>query len=976
MQLEGGLQRLSGILSVSANTFTGNVLVLYQDRLTPKSIADEIIRIHKNFLDVGSDYPARGVDERQDSEGAMGCSGEDWLDTRPTTDSVSAPPLETPVSWHSMGKEQVLRLLETNFKTGLSDVEASRRQAEHGMNMLPGTFSRSFLHILKSQALSWPVALVGAAAGISLLTGGVLEGVLAVGVALVNLGIGVFTEDRAEKTLGIVRKEVALKTSVLRDNRVREVPFHELVVGDVIELQAGSRVPADARVIRSDRLTVDEAALTGESVPVSKSTGRSADGKSPISERRNMVYRGTLVVEGSGYAVVVSTGKDTVLGKLQSFLGDVFPPEALMARDMRKTAVHLLQLGLGACGVFAAISLVRGYSVVRIVRESFLLIAEAFPSGLSTIALSAFALRHHDLRRNGILVHRLRALGSLASVKVVCFDKTGTLTMNRMTVTELSAGGKCVQVGGTDGLHTGRSSIHPFEDPDIYWLIKLSALCNEAALIDETDQPSVEGSSTELSLLRLAENVGIDVHALRHDHPTTRITPRTEKRVFMLTVHRWDEKRRLTAMKGSPLEVLARCSHYLKEGEILALEDEDRSRVEDENYRMAGTGFRVLGVAFRQGPFHTGRKRVGMPVRLIWVGLIALADPIRKGAASLVEALHRAGVRTAVITGDQGLTARHIGEELRLSGDEPLRILDASDFRTLSAPALRNVVTQAHVFARLSPTQKLQVIQAYQASGLSVVMVGDGFNDVLALKVADVGIAMGKSGADLARESADLVLEEDEIESVMVAINNGRAFYQNVRRSVRFLLASSDTDLVLAFSERSGLLSQGPSVWKSVWSNLECLGLALEGPPSRPLDLQPRDEHPSLLTRQDREDAFLDALDILAGASGPGLYGLLQYGPGPKAAGLFLQSAAINEMLYGLACRERDGLDPRETPPGTMLQALIAGSVGVQLLAAVFPGLGKPFGEMILHLLDAAVLAAGGLISQTLFKRPSNPVPG
>jgi P-type Ca2+ transporter type 2C len=646
-----------------------------------------------------------------------------------------------------------------------------------------------------------------------------------------------------------------------------------------------------------------------------------------------------------------------------------------MVRDMRKIAVHLLQRGLGACGVLAAISLARGTSLVKIVKESLLLTAGVLPSGMSTIALSAFALRHHDLRRNRILVHRLRALGSLASIQVVCFDKTGTLTMNRMTVKELSTGGKHVKVNGGAFINTGSSSDHPLGDPDVAWLIKLSALCNEAALVEDSDHPSVESSSTERSLLHLAERAGVDVALLREEHPMTRITPRTDKRVFLLTVHRWDDKRRLTAMKGSPLDVLARCSHYLREGEIQPLADEERGRIEDENDRMAGAGFRVLGVAFRQGPFRITRREIGTPVRLVWVGLVALADPIRRGAGPLMEALHRTGVRTAVITGDQGLTARQIGEELRLSGDEPLRILDASDLRTLSAPALRNVVTQAHVFARLSPAQKLQVIQAYQASGMSVIMVGDGFNDVLALKVADVGIAMGKSGADLARKSADLVLEDDKIESVMVAIANGRAFYQNVRRSVRFLLASSDADLMLGFSERSGLLSQGPSAWKSVWSNLECLALALEAPPDRPTDHRPVDPHPNLLTRRDREESFLDAVDIIAGASGAGLYGMIQYGPGPRAARLFLQSAAIDEMLHGLTCRERDGLDPQEAPPSLMLQALVAVSVGVQLLSAVLPGLGKPLGEMVLHLLDAAVLAAGGMAFHRLQKKLSIPMP-
>ena len=537
---------------------------------------------------------------------------------------------------------------------------------------------------------------------------------------------------------------------MFRNGQREDVSFDDVVPGDVLDLQPGARIPADARLLQAEWLSVDEAALTGESIPVNKFEGILSDESLPISRRLNMLFRGTLVVEGHGRAVVVATGGDTVLGRLQGFLGSVFPPEALVARDIRMLLRQFMRLGLGAAGIFAILGLWRGIGLLSVLRGGLALVAGAIPAGLSTLTLSAFALGHRELRRQGVLVRRLRALGNLASAQVVCFDKTGTLTHNRMTVSELVAGRRQVKLSSKDFPASGGPALFMGE-PDVAWLLSLATLCNEAFMVHEGAQ-SLEGSSTETALIRLAERAGITSTAFRSGHPILEIRHRTEEHPFMVTIHHWTQDRQLAVMKGSPHEVLQRCAFCHRNGKRLRLGEAERSRIEAENFRMSGAGLRVLGVAYQWDPQPDVEAFGAETGRMVWAGLIGLSDPVRRGARELVQGLHRAGIRTAVITGDQSLTAHHIGEELGLSGDEPLRILDAMDLRSSHPEGLRSVVTRTHVFARLSPTQKLQIIQAYQSAGQSVVMVGDGFNDVLALKVADVGIAMGREGAELARQ--------------------------------------------------------------------------------------------------------------------------------------------------------------------------------------------------------------------------------
>lgn len=941
--LEERLGVFPGVRRVSASPCTGNTLVLYGTPQTAERLNEALVGLLDRFT---GPVEQRGLPSPAIPQG------------------TGAPAAEE--NWHLLSGEEALRRLQTTSVTGLSEWEASARAARYGDNVLPLLSRRTLTDIVQGQCLSWPILLTIGASGFSLLTGRMFGGLLTLGVALVNVSVGVAMEYRAEQNLRRVSRRVLLQARVVRDGAVTDLEFDRVVPGDLLDLQAGSRIPADARLIQAENLSLNEAALTGESIPEHKSPQVMKRGDWPVPRRRNMVYRGTLVVDGRGRAVVVATGANTVLGRLQQYLGAVFPPEAVTAGEIRKVTRHFLRLALGASALYGLLSFLRGYGVARVLGDSLALVAGAIPSGISTLALSAFALGHVELRKKRILVHRLRVLGNLASIQVVCFDKTGTLTRNRMTATDLWAGQDRVTVSRGRFVLKGEGPIDPLANPDISWLLHLMTLCNEV-LVADMGKISLEGSSTEKALIVLAEEAGIPVEALRGEHPILDIRHRREKSPFMVTIHRWDEERRLTVVKGSPLEVLERCLFRRQAGETLDLTEDDRERIELENSRMAGAGLRVLGLAYYWG--RVKKQDLDRPEagRLVWSGLVGLADPLRPGAREMIAELHRAGIRTTVITGDQSLTAYHIGEELGLTRGEPLVTLDALTLKGLNREALQGLVGQTHIFARLSPTQKLQIIQAYQGAGLHVAMVGDGYNDVLALKVADVGLALGREGADLARQTADLVLEDDDLLKVAAALAVGRSFYENLRKSFRYLLVNGQVDLAAELLARGGFPGGGAGAWQPMWTNLACLSLAMDPPDPGIMEGKYPFAEKGLLAGQELGETLPEGLALLAGAGGAGTCGLLRPAGGREAGHLFGQSLAVNQLLYADFCRGPAGSSSVQRPPNRLLGTVLALALGSALVPFLFFGPGPFFTRV----LDLSALGLGGLLSRAFLDRPN-----
>jgi Ca2+-transporting ATPase len=440
-----------------------------------------------------------------------------------------------------------------------------------------------------------------------------------------------------------------------------------------------------------------------------------------------------------------------------------------------------------------------------------------------------------------VLIRQLEAVETFGAVQVICLDKTGTLTLNRMAVVAIQSDMYCLEVAN-GRFHAEGREIHPTEHDDLLRLIHTAVLCNETEINGAHGAHVLNGSSTENALVHMALAAGIDVAALRARYPRLRVDYRAENRQYMSTVHAAADTQRLIAVKGSPGEVLALSHWYLHDGVQTELTNETRQMILDENERMAGKALRVLGLAYAISP----DELRSLDGNLVWLGLIGMADPIRVGVPELVAQFHRAGIDTVMITGDQSATAYAIGRALRLSNNDHLEILDSTHLEEVDPEVLKGLAQRAHVFARVSPSHKLQIVQALQNAGRVVAMTGDGINDSPALKVADIGIAMGHTGTDVARAVADVVIEDDNLETLIVAVSQGRTIYNNIRKSIHFLLATNLSEIVVMFTAIAAGMGQPLNPMQLLWINLITdifpgLALALEPPEPDVLRQPPRD---------------------------------------------------------------------------------------------------------------------------------------
>jgi Ca2+-transporting ATPase len=864
-----------------------------------------------------------------------------------------------------MDAEAVVVRFRSSKESGLAASAVGERLREHGPNVVREDHLRRPRTILLEQFSSAPVALAGLAAMVALATGGLAEALVVAGVVVANGLVGYLSESRAEKSLRSLRRSAKLRAEVIRDGSLLTLPAEAVVPGDFLVLRSGSLVPADGRLLEVQGLQVDESALTGESIPVDKAVAALTAAGLGVADRVNMVYRGTLVIAGSGLAVTTATAHETELGRLQTFLGQVFPPEPAMARELNRAGRHMLAFGGAACGLVAIAALLRGYGPLRLLTASVAAFGAALPEGLATLALSALALGIRNMRMSRLLVTHLRALTNLACIETVCFDKTGTLTRNEMTALRVHAGGRDMTVAAS-GFTAGEERLDPAGCPELTWLLRVCVLCNDTVIFGEDGQLSLAGTGTERALLRLALRAGLDAVTLREDHPLLATSGRSLDRPIMTTIHRSPHGNSVTAVKGNPAEVLERCTRQLRDGLILPLAEVEKESIQDRNARYASEALRVLGFAYRTQEDGAGDPDPEEPQDLVWLGLVALADPPREGMEALIASLHRAGIETTVITGDQSPTAYAVGRQLNLSGGARLEVLDSTHLTHMDPAALRALVGKVHIYAKVSPTQKLRIIQAYQDSGKVVAMAGDGINDALALRVADVGFAMGRSGADVAREAADVIFQDDNLDDLLVAVRDGRTVRENIRKSLRYLFGTQLGELLLLLGLTAGGMSARLPAVHGLAVNALCLALATEPPAPDVLARRPPLLAEPLLAPRDIEEALFSSAGMAAGALAAGCYGLLRHGPGGRAGGMVVQSLALGQLLHARTCRARRSGGDGERQPNPLFSAAFWGGLALHALAVLVPGFGKALGFPRLGLMDAAVAGGGALLGNAL----------
>ncbi len=866
--------------------------------------------------------------------------------------------------------EAAVSLFHSDTRDGLSTEAYRENLKRFGPNLLPESVPRSVWSMVIGQFKGLPVLLLAAAAGISVLTGGLADAAVILSVMGINAAIGYITESKSEKTIRSLKSLVRPTALVRRDGETIQVGVEEVVPGDLLVLRPGSYVGADARLLSARHLSVDESALTGESMPVQKATAKLATADLPLGDRANMVYMGTLVTGGQGLAVVVATGPFTEIGQIQILVGEAKPPATPMELQLERMGTKLALMSAGVCGIVFVAGLLRGYGFLRMLKTSIALAVAAVPEGLPAVATTTLAIGIRSMRKHHVLVRRLEAIETLGSIQTICLDKTGTLTLNRMTVTQVFTGMEQRHV--SEGrFRSPRGETNPYACAELLMLLHVSVLCSESEIISTDGVHAVTGSPTENALIHLALSAGVDALELRDAFPRESIIHRSEKRNLMVTVHdAKDGPKRVVAVKGSPPEVLSACTYFMKDGDRCTLTDEDREAIHAANEEMAGQGLRVLAMAYavsENGLLLLEDGDVSIK-ELVWLGTAGMTDPIRPRAREMIQAFHEAGIDTMMITGDQSATAFAVGKELDLAGGGDIRILDSRHLSDMEPDVLRAVSQGLHVFARVSPVNKLQIVQMLQEQGRVVGMTGDGINDGPALKAAAIGIAMGHTGTDVAREVADIVLEDDNLETMLIAVSEGRTIYNNIRKTVHYLLSTNMSEIIVSSVAISAGLGEPLTAMQLLWINLVSdifpgLALALEPPEPDILTRPPRDPNEEILQASSLIRMLRESAIISAGSLGAYGVGIARYGQGPQAGTMAFLSLTMGQLLHALGCRSqtRTIFGGGKQAPNRYLTAALLGTFGLQGIALLVPGLRGLLGITGIGMLDSLVVAGGAV---------------
>jgi Ca2+-transporting ATPase len=700
----------------------------------------------------------------------------------------------------------VARRLETDATRGLTGAEVARRLGQYGPNALAETRGRPALAIFVGQFKSLIVALLIAATAVALALGETIEAIAILIVLALNAAIGFLTEWKAEQALTALRKQTSAVAHVIRDGEAHQVPAADLVPGDVALLAAGARVPADGRVIEGARLQVEEAALTGESQPVSKTSDPLQDEHAVLADRVNMAFMGTTLTDGRGRMIVTATGMRTEVGRIGALIEEAADQDTPLEQKLAQLGRALVGIVLALCAVIVLAGWLRGINLLYMLEVGISLAIAAVPEGLPAVTTMTLALGMQRMARLRALVRRLPAVETLGSTTVICTDKTGTLTQNEMTVRALHLAARRVEVTGS-GYAAGGDfrvqghRIEPRGDDHLSLALRIGVLCSDAT-IDRTDgRAAVLGDPTEAALLVAAEKAGLARAGLDRDFPRIGEIPFSSETRRMVTVHRTPEGRTVAYVKGAPGVLLdASRSLFVPPGERL-LTGEDREHVLAVNRELAGRALRVLALAYRELP--DGYDEDQLTRDLVFVGLVGMIDPLRDQAEPAIARCRQAGIRTMMITGDQPGTAAEIGRQLGLDRDargRPLQTVHGRDLAGLDDAGWRRVAGDAAVFARVSPEHKLRIVQTLQSQGEIVAMTGDGVNDAPALKKADIGVAMGIKGTEVAKETADLIITDDNFATIVVAVEQGRIIYANILRFIHYLFSCNIAEIATVFS--------------------------------------------------------------------------------------------------------------------------------------------------------------------------------
>jgi len=872
-----------------------------------------------------------------------------------------------------MEAETVLREHRVDAATGLSQNEIQQRLEVYGFNELDQSEESSPLMLLIGQFRNVMILVLLGAAALSGVVGEFLDAVIILVIVLFSALLGFVQEYRAERAVDALRRMLSPTTRVLRDGCQIEIPSIQLVPGDIVLLEAGDRACADIRLFEISSLRCDEAPLTGESEPVGKHSEVVTE-DAPLPERANTVFSGTTVTYGRGRGVVTGTGMESEFGRIAGEVATVELGKTPLEKRTAEISKWLAVIAFSVCGLVAGISVIRGAVtgtldldfVLTMTLFAVALAVAAVPEALAAIVTGALAIGMRSMAKKNALVKRMPAVETLGCTTVICCDKTGTLTRGEMTVRHILCGRQEVEVTGVGYAPEGELRIPSGAGNGgaLGQLLQAGLLCNDSDLVHEEDQWIIRGDPTEGALLVVAAKAGIQVGDSRAKYPRVGEVPFDSERKCMTTQHPSDEGGVISFMKGAPEVVLARCTSIAEGEAIRELTADDRRFILDRNEQMAGKALRVLALAYREsGDLIPGDEET-LETDMVFLGLVGMMDPPRSEASKAVETCIQVGIRTVMITGDHRLTATAIAREIGIYRDGD-QVVDGEELSRMSEAELEQVVERVSVYARVSPMDKLKIVRAWKARGHVVAMTGDGINDAPALKQADIGVAMGIAGTDVAREAADMILADDNFATIVTAIEQGRWIYDNIKKYLVYLLESNIAEVIVI----GGIvLMLGPDYLPLLPAAILYLNLATDGLPALALGISPPD--PDIMDRpprSPREGAFswdVKSFLILAVAIQVPVYYWIFFSHlddwEHARTMLFFMFIGV-EFVIALNCRSLTYSIFAVPPHKWLVIALVWELVLIALLVQI-PAVREAFGIAIPSLQDLMLISAMGLM--------------
>ena len=840
----------------------------------------------------------------------------------------------------------MLARLETQA-SGLSAEEARSRIERFGENRLEIAKPESVWRMLLAQLRSVVVLLLVVAAAFAWWLGDPIESA-AIGVVLViNVAIGFLTELRARRAMEALRSLEVPHATVVRNGRREDVSARSLVPGDVIELEAGQSVPADARLIESTELQTTEAPLTGESVPTTKDARAKVDHDSPLAERSTMVFQSTAVVRGAAHAVVVETGSSTEVGKIGTLTSGLGEERTPLEQRLDALGRRLVVLALAVAATVGVLGFVRGESLSFVAQTAIALAIAAVPEGLPAVSTITLALGVWRMAKRKALVRRLPAVETLGSATIICTDKTGTLTAGIMRATTLVTASEMLEVVPERGRKAGAIMADgqprdPAAQP-ILEALRVSALVNRAEVLDEDgDRPHIIGDPTEAALLVMSQAAGVDRTGQLEKMPELANVPFSSERQWMATIHEVDG-RRVAYIKGAPGALVEKSKHELTEDGERELDDEGRKRWIERNRELAGHGLRVLALA-RAAESNVRDDRLE---DITIIALVGMADPPAEDVPETIAKLHDAGIRTVMITGDQQLTALSIARQLGMTDDG--EAINGRELASIPPDELDRRLEKVAVFNRVSPTDKLRIVEALQRRRHIVAMLGDGVNDAAALKRADIGVAMGIRGTDIAKDAADVVLADDRFATIGIAVEEGRVIFDNIRKFVFYLFSCNVAEVLVLLVAGIAGLPQPLLPLQILWLNVvtdtfPALSLAVEPAERETMKRPPRNPQEAILSR-----TFLGWITgyaaLITMATLAAYLLTLQNGTPERARTVAFMTLALAQAIHLANARSgRFAAEPRRFGTNRWALGAMLLVIGLQLAAIYVPFLANVLG--------------------------------